>query len=741
MSSNNFKAPPWATKTSSVEESNNSSDSALSLSDATITAPPPPPPASSLSVAAPPPPPSSSIPFNIVNPLRFASAGAATASGTDAEKSPGELRAEKEAAQAKADALKAKEEAARVKEESRVAVDKALKEVKEARAEAASAKASAATAMALASSADSRVMAAQANAEAPPLYIPVPLHGVDQDGSIHVDEVSNKLIEYVVFIERVDLTKMPPIKPTTERTWGQCFCDMVCCKHCIEEKTQYTYNRLKHLRKNLFGKLDGPVSILEPSSFNPLTNEYTVLNYVDQEDTIRKKQATISGLVRKNVLYKLLPKENLFVPNADWVEQQERSEVMEVVHFLQLAGAVMIETEHRPVAAFMQPISMPDPVPKGEGTIDTCLKKSWWCCEQVCSVVGTAASAVATSSGPTDSDPLNGRIIFRNNAAPVKRGLEGLMELMGNDYFHVKRMPALMDRLRLRLDRGLLVADLFTLVHFNNSSTHLPGMRSLQENSMPDGVAFDRGDAIDCGWRSPFQRARYSTQFRILYPDVHEAKSGVLSGNSGGDIPLETVPTFDVPKNPMHPMSSLESWDNLKINGKTMSTSTGPSMASSFFAAKKKEDDVKGKPSEAEKKLKDQNKAERKAHIVELNAVKKQAAEMSVDLYLERSFREYIVTSKGIKEGKKPWGFSFPTFGFGRRSGGGATTGNGIAGFITKFLGKDEVSPSSDNSEDEEDLDEGNAIPEPISANRPIMTVPLPPAGTTTKVAVGTNKQ
>ena len=485
------------------------------------------------------------------------------------------------------------------------------------------------------------------------------------------------------------------------------------------------------LRKNLFGKLDGPVSILEPSSFNPLTNEYTVLNYVDQEDIIRKKQATITGLVRKNVLYKLLPKENIYVPNADWVEQQERSEVMEVVHFLQLAGAVMIETEHKPVAAFMQPISMPDPAPKGEGTVDTSLKTAWWCCEQMCSAVGTAASAAASSSGPTDSDPLNGRIIFRNNAAPVKKGLDGLIELMGNDYFHVRRMPALMDRLRLRLDRGLLVADMFTLVHFNNSSTHLPGMRSLQENSMPDGVKFDRGDAIDCGWRSPFQRARYSTQFRILYPDVHEAKSGVLSGNNEGDIPLETVPTFDVPKHPMHPMSSLESWDNLKINGKTMSTSSGPSMASSFFS-KKKEEEVKGaKITEAEKKLKDQNKAERKAHIAELNAVKKQAAEMSVDLYLERSFREYIVTSKGIKEGKKPWGFSFPSFGTGRRSGGSsATTGNGIAGFITKFLGRDEVSPPSASDEDDDnlDLEEGSAIPEPISATRPIMTVPVPPA-------------
>jgi len=159
---------------------------------------------------------------------------------SDAEKTPGELRAEKEAAQAKADALKAKEEAARIKEESRAAVEKAVKEVKEARAEAASAKASAATALAMASSADSRVMAAAANAEAPPVYVPVPLHGVNQDGSINVDEAANKLIEYVVFIERVDLTKIPPPKPTTEET-----CMDKCRKWCCAPKEQYTYNRLK----------------------------------------------------------------------------------------------------------------------------------------------------------------------------------------------------------------------------------------------------------------------------------------------------------------------------------------------------------------------------------------------------------------------------------------------------------------------------------------------------------------
>jgi len=149
-------------------------------------------------------------------------------------------------------------------------------------------------------------------------------------------------------------------------------------------------------------------------------------------------------------------------------------------------------------------------------------------------------------------------------------------------------------------------------------------------------------------------------------------------------------------------------------------------LSSSFFSKKKDEEVKAGKTTEAEKKLKDQNKAERKAHVAELNAVKKQAAEMSVDLYLERSFREYIVTSKGIKEGKKPWGFSFPSFG---RSNGAsaATTGNGIAGFITKFLGRDEVSPpASDSSDDDNDeVEAGSAIPEPIGSSRPIMTVPV----------------
>lgn len=248
MSSNTFKAP-WANKpsaTTSTPESASDDFDSTSLSDSTLSAPPPPPPppasnASSI-FSAPPPPPSSgaAVPFNIVNPLRFATSGATAAPVSDAEKTPGELRAEKEAAQAKADALKAKEEAARIKEESRAAVEKAVKEVKEARAEAASAKASAATALAMASSADSRVMAAAANAEAPPVYIPVPLHGVDQDGSINVDEAANKLIEYVVFIERVDLTKIPPPKPTTEES-----CMDKCRKWCCAPKEQYTYNRLK----------------------------------------------------------------------------------------------------------------------------------------------------------------------------------------------------------------------------------------------------------------------------------------------------------------------------------------------------------------------------------------------------------------------------------------------------------------------------------------------------------------
>ena len=672
--------------------------------------PPPPPPPSGAAAAVPFAAAAASAAFAVVNPLRFSTA--ATPAPGDAEKSPAELKAEREAAQAKAEAAKAREEAARVKEEARAAVEKANKEAKDARAEASSAKAAAATALAMASTADSRIKAAAEGAEAPPLYLPAPLHGVDEDGTIKVDEASNKLIEYIVFIERIDLTKIPPPQPES--------CAVKCCKvlGCCTKREQFAYNRLKHMRTELFGKLDGPVSILEPSSFNPLTNEYTVLNYVDQEDIVRKKQATVSGLVRKNVLYKLLPKENIYVPNADWVDQMERSEVMEVTHFLQLAGAVMIETEHRPVGAFIQPVALPEPAPKGDGKT---AEKLSWCAKQACNFAGSIA--IGAASGISDTDPLNGRIIFRNNALPVKGGIQGLINAMGNDYFHVRRMPALMDRLRLRLDRGLLVADIFVCIHFNNSSTHLPGMHRLQEGSMPDGVDFSVADAIDCGWRSPFMRPRFSTTFRVLYPDVHEAKSGILAGNQNSDIPLETVPTFEVPKKPLHPMSSLESWDNLKVDGKSIKKSSGPALELGFFAKKEAEKDEKTKQSDAEKELKEKNKAERRAHRAEVSALKKHAAELSVDLYLERSFREFVANSKGVPTPRSR-GFSLPSWSSRRP----ATAGNGIVGFVTRFFGREEAAGASgggDNDSDDE-AGAGADIPEPISATRPVMAVPAP---------------
>lgn len=165
----------------------------------------------------------------------------------------------------------------------------------------------------------------------PPLKLASPLPALDA--------CQNKALEYVLFLERADLTR--EVNAVVHEMCGIRLADPI--------QPPKAYNRLKALKHNVFPALDGPCWILELSSMTP-DNRFTILNDLDEQvgESTARKQVTVLSLIRKNVLYKLLPKENVYVPNADWVAEQERSEVME--------GAVLVETVHKPAGA--QPQTM-----------------------------------------------------------------------------------------------------------------------------------------------------------------------------------------------------------------------------------------------------------------------------------------------------------------------------------------------------------------------------------------------
>ena len=72
-----------------------------------------------------------------------------------------------------------------------------------------------------------------------------------------------------------------------------------------------------------------------------------------------------------------------------------------------------------------------------------------------------------------------------------RKTTEELMASLGDDFFHIKRTPEMMARLQLRLDRGILMADTFSITHFTPDSTvsggtiERSGTHSIQTQALP----------------------------------------------------------------------------------------------------------------------------------------------------------------------------------------------------------------------------------------------------------------
>ena len=79
---------------------------------------------------------------------------------------------------------------------------------------------------------------------------------------------------------------------------------------CMTSEVQKEWNRLRHLRDVVFPLLDGPIDLLDIAS-GASDNTFISLLYADDRSSLHVPErihARVGGILRRNVLYKLLPK-------------------------------------------------------------------------------------------------------------------------------------------------------------------------------------------------------------------------------------------------------------------------------------------------------------------------------------------------------------------------------------------------------------------------------------------------
>jgi WW domain len=376
----------------------------------------------------------------------------------------------------------------------------------------------------------------------------------------------------------------------------------------------YRFNRLIHLRR-LFEKLDGEVSILDITSF-ATDNSWRVLNNADDKDFngSERRYANVAGLIRRNVLYKKLPKENLYVPLEQWAELFERSQILEILHAFQLVGAVSIAVNH------------------AKSTIQSTVKSP--------SLFNSVVSA-CTPFRPT-SDSLSGTVLFRLNARPPG-DYDTFIANMGPSFYHLRKFPHILDHLRIRMARGILMVDKFDLEHRTPASTSLPILNAIMHQSEPFQSIFrdpKETVTIETGYSST-ARAQFTSTFIVVYPDIKEAKEIRYGGAD-----LTQPDTLNLAPGMYHPLSSIDDLDILN-RVKTMKWKT-----------QKKDEPVKvdvdakkmSKMSTAEKEKYKQAVREQRAKRLNLLKdyvrEKKLRFETSVDAFLNRSMLEFVLASK-----------------------------------------------------------------------------------------------
>jgi hypothetical protein len=285
------------------------------------------------------------------------------------------------------------------------------------------------------------------------------------------------IIEYCIFVDQKQLTVIP-------RSDGCCSC---LCKCFCSMLGGYDNNRLKRMRNDIFPQLDGPVHVADINSKEGDTFE--VLNYVDRlkagQAPERRLIKIAGGVFQRGVLYKKLPKEQVYVPSADWAEEQERSEILEIVTLLQAMGALAVEWEH--VKCENQP-GMPD-LPSDlddDATIQQRLKDLM---TKAVKCFKIAAAAAASSAAKSLSDqphisPLSGKIVFRTNERPPTT-IDDLLASLGPEVYHIRSQPAVMRYLNMRMSRGIMSSTYFTTKHLATDSTWMRGMEELQVRGGP----------------------------------------------------------------------------------------------------------------------------------------------------------------------------------------------------------------------------------------------------------------
>ena len=99
------------------------------------------------------------------------------------------------------------------------------------------------------------------------------------------------------------------------------------------------------MKSEIFPKLDGPVFIYDINSKE--NDTFICINNVDTNPAGERRDVRVAGgLFQRNVLYKMLAKEQTLMPAADWAEEHERSEINEILALLQMTGAIAVNYEH-----------------------------------------------------------------------------------------------------------------------------------------------------------------------------------------------------------------------------------------------------------------------------------------------------------------------------------------------------------------------------------------------------------
>lgn len=280
------------------------------------------------------------------------------------------------------------------------------------------------------------------------------------------------LVEYGIFMDPKSLTKIPKGKGC----WGklvQCVCTCV---------GGYENNKLKHMKEELFPKLDGPVFIYDINSKEGDT--FVCMNNRDANGNggVRRVARVAGGLFQRNVLYKLLVKEQTLVPNADWAEEHERSEINEILALMQLTGAIAVNYEHRPSATQIGDI-IDMPIKKDGSTFAIVSAYT----SRLFKMFSRSSAAAAASAlrgqrfGITPMSSLSGRVLFRSNEKPVAP-LDSVIADMGTEFFHIRSQPAVMAVLNQRMGRGIQMAVTFTFKHYTGDCALSAELRQPPNN-------------------------------------------------------------------------------------------------------------------------------------------------------------------------------------------------------------------------------------------------------------------